>query len=138
MNVKGLLSTHAILLLGFGIAFALYGPLMLAFFAIPETLEIDALTYWHLAAFARMFGAALFGFGLLLFALRNSIHQLDRNSQRGILFALLLANVMGLMVSLTQQTAVWQTPAGWITSAVFAILLLGYIYMIARPASAIE
>lgn len=135
MKLNLLLSAHAILLLGFGIAFALYGPLMLAFFAVPETLEIDALTYWHLAAFARMFGAALFGFGLLLFALRSPIHKLDHNSQRGIIFSLLLANAMGLMVSLTQQTAVWQTPAGWITSGIFALLLLGYSVVIAQPSS---
>ena len=135
MKLNLLLSIHALLLLGFGIAFALYGPLMLAFFAIPEMLEIDALTYWHLAAFARMFGAALFGFGLLLFALRGSIQRFSREDQRGIVFSLLLANAMGLMVSLTQQTSVWQTPAGWITSAIFAALLLGYIYKLARPDS---
>jgi uncharacterized membrane protein len=138
MKLSSFLSIHAVLLLGFGIAFALYGPLMLAFFAIPETLQIDALTYWHLAAFARMFGAALFGSGLLLFALRSPIKKLDHESQRGIVFALLLSNAMGLLVSLTQQTSVWQTPAGWITSAIFAALLIGYSYMIARPNSTFE
>lgn len=135
MKLNLLISIHALLLLGFGIAFALYGPIMLAFFAIPEMLEIDALTYWHLAAFARMFGAALFGFGLLLFALRGSIQKFNRQDQRGVVFSLLLANAMGLMVSLTQQTSVWQTSAGWITSAIFTVLLLGYIYIIARPDS---
>jgi hypothetical protein len=138
MKLNTIISIHALLLLGFGIAFALYGPLMLAFFTIPETLEIDALTYWHLAAFARMFGAALFGLGILLFALRSSIQKLDRTNQRGIAFSLLLANAMGLMVSLTQQTSVWQTPAGWISSGIFALLLLAYIYIIARPASTFE
>jgi hypothetical protein len=135
MKLNLLISIHALLLLGFGIAFALYGPIMLAFFAIPEMLEIDALAYWHLAAFARMFGAALFGFGLLLFALRGSIQKFNRQDQRGIVFSLLLANAMGLMVSLTQQASVWQTSAGWITSAIFTVLLLGYIYIIARPDS---
>ncbi len=138
MKLNWLISIQAIIFLGFGIAFALYGPLMLAFFTVPETLEIDALTYWHLAAFARMFGAALFGFGLLLFALRNPIEKLDRTSQRGIVFALLLANAMGLMVSLTQQTSVWQTLAGWITSAIFTLLLVGYIFVMARSSSGIE
>lgn len=138
MKLNWLISIQAIIFLGFGIAFALYGPLMLAFFTVPETLNIDALTYWHLAAFARMFGAALFGFGLLLFALRNPIEKLDRTSQRGVVFALLLANAMGLMVSLTQQTAVWQTLAGWITSAIFTLLLIGYIIVLSRSTSAGE
>lgn len=138
MKLNWLISIQAIIFLGFGIAFALYGPLMLAFFTVPETLNIDALTYWHLAAFARMFGAAIFGFGLLLFALRNPIEKLDRTSQRGVVFALLLANAMGLMVSLTQQTAVWQTLAGWITSAIFTLLLIGYIIVLSRSPSASE
>ena len=46
-----MISLHAVLAIGFGIAFDLYGPLMMAFFAVPEVLEIDAMAYWQLAAF---------------------------------------------------------------------------------------
>ncbi len=133
MKIQQLFSVHVVLLLGFGIAFALYGPLMLAFFAVPEILQIDALTYWHMAAFARMFGAALFGFGLILWAIRPQLKQMEASTLRGVVFALLLANIMALFVTLTQQSSVWQTTAGWIASGIFAVLVLGYAYFLARP-----
>lgn len=132
MKINQLISVHALLLLGFGIAFALYGPMMLAFFTVPEQLGIDALTYWHVAAFARMFGAALFGCGLVLWALRPHISELSSTAQRGILFALLLANILALFVALTQQSSVWQTTAGWIASGIFALLTAGYAYTLAK------
>lgn len=128
MKLTTLISLHAVLSIGFGIAFGLYGPLMMAFFAVPEVLEIDAMAYWQLAAFARMFGAALFGFGLLLWSLRGVIEAISPESRRGFIFALLLANLMGAIVSLTQQSAVWQSGAGWITTGIFVALLLAYGY----------
>ena len=115
-RLNWLLSVHAILLIGLGIAFALYGPLMMAFFAVPELLDIDAPGYWSLTSFARMFGGALFGFGLLVFSIRNVMDQLTPDARRGVIFSLFLSNLMGAFVSITQQSAVWGTPAGWITT----------------------
>ena len=43
--LNGYLSLHAVLLIGFGIAFALYGPIMMAPFTVPE-LEINEPAYW--------------------------------------------------------------------------------------------
>ena len=133
-RLNWLLSAHAVLLIGFGIAFALYGPLMMALFTVPE-LEIDAPAYWSLTSFARMFGAALFGFGLLTFSLRKALPQASAETRRGVLFALFLANLMGAFVSITQQSAVWGTPAGWITSGIFILLLIAYGYFLTRARS---
>ena len=130
-----LLSAHAILLIGFGIAFALYAPLMMAFFAVPELLDVDANAYWSLTSFARMFGGALFGFGLLIFSIRGTISQLTPETRRGVVFALFLANLMVAFVAITQQSSVWDTPAGWITTGLFILLTIAYGYFLATGRS---
>jgi hypothetical protein len=126
-----LLSAHSILLIGSGIAFALYGPLMMSFFGVPDLLGMDAAGYWNLTSFARMFGAALFGFGLLIFSMRSALQQVTSQARRGALFALLLANLMSAFVSITQQSAVWGTSAGWITTGIFVLLTIVYGYFVA-------
>lgn len=132
-----LIKIHAGLLIASGIAFSLYGPLMMAFYAVPELLQINSDLYWQIAAFTRMFGAALFGFGLLLWSLRETFRELSPPSQRGVLAALILANLMGAFISITQQSAIWWTAAGWITSAVFSVLTIAYIVAILRLPSKI-
>ena len=129
MKLSALITFNGILFIAFGIAFALYGPLMMAFFNVPE-LSIDSTTYWHLTAFARMFGAALFGYGFLLFALREAISELSAAHQRRIVMALLLSNLLATVVSITQQSSIWYNAAGWVTSGVFALLTLTYGYVL--------
>jgi len=136
MKLNILIAVHAILLIAFGIAFALYGPLMMAFFAVPEVLEIDAQIYWQIAAFVRMFGAALFGFGFVLWALRSSVDDIEPNSRRGLVFALLLANLMAFIVSITQQSAAWGSLAGLATTGVFGLLMLAYGYFLVKESRA--
>ena len=139
MKPSSLFRLNALVLLAAGIAFALYGPLMMALFAVPELLSIDSATYWQITSFARMFGAALFGFGLLLWSLRNSIDTFTPAVQRQIIAALVLANLMSAFVSITQQSAVWGTAAGWICTAVFGLFTLAYIFLIFKlPSKALE
>ncbi len=70
MKLTQLLSVNAIVFIGLGIAFALYGPLMIAMFGILES-EGSPRLYWYAASFARLLGAALFGFGFVLWAVRH-------------------------------------------------------------------
>ena len=56
MKLTHLITLNAILFIAFGIAFALYGPLMMAFFGVPEIEENSTLLYWNVASFARLFG----------------------------------------------------------------------------------
>ena len=125
MKLSTLIALNGILFLAFGIAFALYGPLMMAFFDVPE-LNIDSTTYWHVAAFGRMFGAALFGYGFLLWALRGAVDELSEAKRRSMVMALLLGNLLATVVSITQQSSIWYNAAGWVTSGVFAGLTLAY------------
>jgi hypothetical protein len=125
MKLSTLIAFNGILFLAFGIAFALYGPLMMAFFDVPE-LTIDSTTYWHVAAFGRMFGAALFGYGFLLWALHGAVDELGEAKRRSVVMALLLGNLLAAVVSITQQSSIWYNAAGWIASGVFAALTLAY------------
>jgi hypothetical protein len=130
MKLIHLLTLNAILFIAFGIAFALYGPLMMAFFGVPEIEENSVMLYWNVASFARLFGAALFGFGFLIWAVRSlaASQAVSAEARRGVVFALLLGNLMGAIVAITQQSSVWLSPAGWVATAIFALLTLGYGY----------
>jgi len=132
MQATFILRVNAITLIAAGIAFGLYGPLMMAFFAIPEMLAISADAYWQIAAFARMFGAALFGFGLLVLAVQHSFQDLTTASQKRILAALILGHLMGAFIAITEQSSIWWTPAGWVTTTVFAVFVLAYVYAILK------
>ena len=127
MRFNQLITTNAVLFIGLGIAFALYGPLMIAFYGILES-EGSPLMYWFAASFARMLGAALFGFGFLLFALRRSTDSLDGEKRKGICLAMIIANALGLVVALTQQVSIWGTWTGWLTAGLFLALLASYAY----------
>lgn len=134
MKLNFLLTLNAILFIGAGIAFALYGPLMIAVFGILEVVG-DSPMYWYAASFARMFGAALFGFGFLLFALRRSSSSaVDQGTGRGTLTALVLSYLLASIVALTQQVSIWGSLAGWITVALCLLLLIGYAYFLLKPA----
>ena len=115
-----------------GIIFALYAPLMLAFFGVPDVQDGNMLQYWQVASFARLFGAALFGLGFVLWSLSRSLagDQPAWKGQRSLAGACLMANVLALFVTVTQQASVWGTTAGWLTASIFAFFTLGYAYFL--------
>ena len=125
MKPSSLFAFNGILFVAFGIAFAVYGPSMMGLFRIPE-LNIDGIAYWHVTAFARMFGAALFGYGFLLWAVSRAVDELSAANLRSVLMALLLGNLLAAIVSISQQSSFWYNAAGWVTSLVFAALTLAY------------
>ena len=135
--LQRLVSINAIVWIALGIAFGLYGPLMLNLFGVPEVPSEDLLLYWNVAAFARLYGAALFGLGLILLALRGMIARVSQQDQRGVLFSLVFANIMGAFVAATQSATIWQAAAGWILMAHYLIFAVLYGLMLAsHPAKA--
>jgi len=132
MKLNQLISLNAILFIALGIAFALYGPVMLAFFGVSEIESNNAILYWTIASFARMFGAVLFGFGLLLWAIRSEsfIQAISPEIRRGIIFAMLLSNSLAAIVSFTQAWQIWLGFAGWLITGIFVLLLLAYTYLL--------
>jgi len=139
MRLNQLISLNALITLILGIAFALYGPLMLAFFGVPEIEttsagEEFALLYWQVASFARLFGAILFAFGLILWALRKFPLEsaISTDLRNGLLASLILGNLMAAFVSLTQQASIWISSTGWLLFVIFAFFVLAYGYFLVK------
>lgn len=134
MKIDKLIFTNAIIFIALGIGFALYGPLMMNAFGMLDFAEADGGIYWFTASFARLIGAALFGYGLLLWAISDlpSSGALLAPKKRKLYLALLLGNILGLYVAITQQWQVWINLAGWLTIGVFAIFVIGYAFALAR------
>jgi hypothetical protein len=134
VKIDKLIFTNAIIFIALGIGFALYGPLMMNAFGMLDFAEADGGIYWFTASFARLIGAALFGYGLLLWAISDlpSSGALSAPKKRKLYLALLLGNILGLFVAITQQWQVWINLAGWLTIGVFAIFVIGYAFALAR------
>lgn len=131
MKISQFLTFNAILFIALGIAFALYGPLMVNFYGILET-ESSGVSYWYVTSFARMFGVILFGYGFLIWATKN-VPEDEKTSpdvRRKIIFAQLLTGLVGLAVATIQQITIWWNLTGWITVAVFLVLTIGYLYFL--------
>jgi hypothetical protein len=119
---------NAIVSIAFGIAFALYAPLVVGAFGILNT-QGNSEMYWYSVSFARLYGAALFGSGFLIWAASYTAESLAQapGTRRSVLAALLVANGMGAIVALSQQITIWGALAGWITVGMYAILMAGYL-----------
>ena len=146
MKLSQLMALNGLVYIAFGIGFALYGPAMIAMFGVLRFGGQEAGLYWFAASFARLFGAALFGFGFLIWAVRGlGLSQAEQpvtsgeqqsggrgETRRGIIFALLLSNVLSLFVAVTQQYTVWTSASGWIAIAIILLLCLGYGYFLVK------
>jgi hypothetical protein len=134
MNFKlsHLFAANAILYISLGIAFAMFTPIILNLYGIPEAKSNDVQLYWALASFARLFGAMIFGLGFVLWSLRypERVDELETRTRFGLIYSLIIANVMGVFVAVTQQASVWLAPAGWITVGIFAVFGVAYIYFL--------
>lgn len=128
MSLKRWMFINALVFIAFGIAFALYAPLVAGAFGILNT-EGTSEMYWYSVSFARLYGAALFGFGFLIWAASSIVDGLAQapGARRSVLGALLIAHGMGMVVALSQQITIWGALAGWITVGMYTIFMAGYI-----------
>lgn len=134
MKLTSLILFNAILFIILGIAFALYGPIMIDYFGMLAISGADGAAYWFTASFARLLGAALFGYGFLLWAVQNILsgNDIRAEQRRKLTMALLIGNILALFVTITQQWQVWNNLAGWAISGIFALLAAGYTNMLIR------
>jgi hypothetical protein len=137
VKLNNLIQLNAILFLALGIAFAVYGPLGINAFGMLDISGADGAAYWFTASFARLLGAGLFGYGFLLWAVSDLVAGdfLPPVKRQRIVLALLLANIVGLFVAVTQQWQVWINLAGWITIAIYSLLTLAYAYFMVQTRS---
>lgn len=134
MKLKHLMITNAILFIALGIAFALYAPIMINAYGMLDLSGAGGAEYWFTASFARLLGAVFFGYGFLLWAVQDLVAKalLTPDKTQRIVLGILLGNVVGLFVAVTQQWQVWINLAGWITIGIFGLLVLGYAYFLVR------
>lgn len=129
MKISQFFTFNAILFIALGIAFTLYGPLMVNFYGILET-ESSGLSYWYVTSFARMYGVILFGYGFLIWAIKGIPENAQTSSQtrRKIILAQLIASLVGLVVATIQQITIWWNITGWLTVVLFLVLVIVYLY----------
>jgi len=134
VKLKIFMTINAFVFIGAGLAFALYGPLMIDLYGILEFEGDFGWLYWYAASFGRMLGAVLFGTGFVIWAASGYIGKgpETRPLDKRLILALLATNGMGLFVALIQQITIWANAAGWITLLVFLTFSLGYGYFIIR------
>ncbi len=126
MKLNWLITLNAVLFIVMGIAFGLYAPLIMNFFGVPDIPSEDLLLYWTTVSFARLFGATLFGFGMVLWALRGYLKNAPLDAKRGVIFSLILANIFSAFVAATQSVSIWQTWTGWVMMVVHILFAIGY------------
>jgi Ca2+/Na+ antiporter len=123
---------NSIVFIAIGIALCLYAPLALALFKITEVEGINAIAYWYIVSFVRLFGAALFGSGLSIWTFSSSIIELSPRTRSGLLYSLIIGNTIVVITILTQQISIWQSTFGWIMLILFAAFLFGYGYLLSQ------
>lgn len=123
MPYRYLASGLSLLLAIVGIAFAGWGPLLLPLFGVsfPADSSIDLL---RLAGFVRMFGIALVCLAAALWV----IDHRDTTAGRGGLGVLGAAFLLASALALTQQIAIWNTPAGMVLVVVLASIGSTFTY----------
>jgi hypothetical protein len=118
MKVKTLIGVNAIAAVVFGVAFACFPGSMMSAYGVTQVPE-----GW---AFARLLGVTLISFGLVLWSVRGAAMSVARQSITG---TLLSANLIGLVLMLIQQRAIWSIGhnlAGWITVGMYLCFVAAY------------
>ncbi|MGZ6142500.1 MAG: hypothetical protein ACXWLM_04135 [Myxococcales bacterium] len=127
MKIGTLFSVNAVIAGVFGIAFTLAPAQTLA----PYGVE---LPFAGLLV-ARLFGAALVGFGIISWLLRAA----DASAQRAAAIALTVADALGFLISLWGVLAGAINALGWSTVAIYGLLAAGFALQLARkPAAALS
>ena len=129
MKVKTLIGVNAVAAVVFGAAFAMFPGSMMSAYGVTQAPE-----GW---AFARLLGVTLISFGLVLLGVRGAAVSVARQSITG---ALLGANLIGLVLMLIQQRAIWSMEhnlVGWVTVGMYLCFVAAYGYTwLKRPLTA--
>jgi hypothetical protein len=121
-----LLFLQAFLFILVGLAFTLYSPLIITGLNLTGQSQ-DALGYWQMVSFARLFGAALCGWGMTLLIVQRILSNLKQAAvipERQLHRAMLLANLLVAFVSATQAASIWGTGRSWWLFLFFLILAI--------------
>ncbi len=134
MKITTLILINAILFIALGIAFALYAPIVINIFGMLDFAEADGGVYWFTASFARLTGAAIFGYGFLLWGTHDLLKStaIATVNIRKLILGLLMSNILGLLIAITQQWSIWINPAGWLVIGIFGFFTFAYAYFLLK------
>ncbi len=111
-----------LLVAAIGMAVAGFGPSVfeaLSGRTLPAPIggDRDAMVVWSGVAFARAFGAVVFGIGAALWAVNASAPR-----QRAVHLSFFVGFLFAALIVWSQQTSIWTGSTGWALVALFAAL----------------
>jgi hypothetical protein len=118
MKLNTLMIINAVVAAVFGVAFVLVPGQVTSLYGVEDPSEV-------LIYVGRLMGAAFIGFAVLTWSARNAN---DSSARRVIVFALLVSDGVGFIVSLMGQLADVVNSLGWSTVAIYLLLALGFGY----------
>ena len=117
MRFRTLLTINAIVALVYAVGLLLAPTALLALYGMTSGPSEQLM--------ARFFGVALVSVGLLTWFARNIT---DPNTYRAFIVSQLIANVVGLIVSILGTLSSVMNVMGWSAVAIYLLLGLGYAY----------
>jgi signal transduction histidine kinase len=132
MKYRILMTGAGVAAITIGFAFLGYGPMMAPLFGAGEIPKPEGewLHLWRLYSFVRVFGAVLFGMGIISLL---GISITDPAAQKHTTLGHFFAYLMACTIALTQQIALWDNTAGWLLCGYFFVFAwaFGYVGFIA-------
>jgi hypothetical protein len=117
MKLRNLLVVNAIIALAYGISFVLVPVTVLSIYGMTQGTS-EALV-------GQYFGLSLIAIGLITWLARGVT---DSESQRAIILALLISDVIGVIVSVLGTVSGVMSAVGWSAAGIYLFLALGYAY----------
>jgi hypothetical protein len=117
VKLRNLFVLNALLGLAFGVGFVLLPGTMLELYGMEQTLSANLA--------GQLFGVELIVVGLLCWLVREIP---DSAARRGIMLALLISDVVGLIVVLRGTLSGVMNAMGWSGVAIYLVLAAGYAY----------
>ena len=123
MRLKNLFAVNAVIAGLFGLAFVFAPAALLARYG----LTLDA----QFAVVAQLFGAALIGYAILTWSVRNAG---ESEARRAIVLALFVSDAIAFVLALIAQLRGLVNSLGWSTVAIYLLLGIGFAYFLfAKP-----
>lgn len=126
MIFRRVVTAHAWLICVMGIVFTGWGPMLLPLYGFRAATE----AFPGVGSFVRLAGVCMIALGALLGVVRGID---EPRTQRSVARVLVEAHLVGIAVVTAQQIAIWETPVGWATVAVFLLITAAYTALLYLP-----
>jgi signal transduction histidine kinase len=128
VKYRTVMTVAALAMILAGLAFGLEGPTLIHFYGIsqPPGFTEPNMSFYRMRSFSFVAGMILFGFGLVTWQARKITDtKLQKSMALGYSFAYLMAG----SITLSQQTALWGTRAGWFSVEFFYVFACVFGYL---------